>query len=146
MGLANLVAILKQVQDPANDYRDIPVPEWGGDVRLRRLDADDWLHFVDRMSEYDVDEDGNFKLKSDMLAFGQDLLCRSIVDEAGELAMDSDGGRKMLKQHPFILMRLMREAMELSGLAGDVEESIEGAKKNSAIADSASSASTSPSG
>jgi hypothetical protein len=130
MGLANLVAILREAQDPKNDYRTVPVPEWGGDVRLRRLDADDWLHFVDRLGEYDVDAAGNFKLKSEMLAFGQDLLCRSVVDEAGELAMDSDGGRKALKQNPFILMRLMREAMDLSGLAGDVEEAIEGAKKN----------------
>ncbi len=146
MGLANLVAILQQAQDPENDHRDVPVPEWGGDVRLRRLDADDWLEFVDRLGQYDVDEDGNFKRRSEMLSFGVDLLARSIVDETGELAMDSEGGRKMLRQHPFVLMRLMKEAMDLSSLAADVDETIDAAKKNSATADSESSASSSPSG
>jgi len=146
MGLANLMAILQQAQDPKHDYRDVPVPEWGGDVRLRRLDADDWLEFVDRLGQYDVDESGNFKRRSEMLSFGVDLLARSIVDEAGELAMDSEGGRKMLRQHPFILMRLVKEAMDLSSLAADVDEMIEGAKKKSPTADSASSVSSSPSG
>jgi hypothetical protein len=129
MGLVNLVAMLQQ-QAEEKDYIDVPVPKWGGEVRIWRLDAEAFVEFADRLQAYEFDGDGQFVKRSDMIDFGVDLLARSIGDEAGNRVMNSDAGRKKLRRDPFVLVNLLNHAMELSGLAGDVDEAVENAKKN----------------
>lgn len=129
MGLVNLVALLKNDADK-QDFVDVPVPEWGGEIRIWRLDAADWVHFVDRLNQYELDEAGNFVRRSQMLDFGVELLAKSIGDEQGNRVWDSEEGRRKLRFSPFVAVRLMKTAMDLSGLAGDVDASIDAAKKN----------------
>lgn len=127
MSLVDYELLLAEEEE---DFRDVPVPEWGGDVRIRRLNADDWVTFVELLSSADTDQDGMFKSKTEMIAFGVNLLARTITGADGQLVLNSDRGRKKLERDPFVLTTLLREAMDLNRLSKDVEQRIDDAKKN----------------
>lgn len=112
------------------EFRDVPVPRWGGDVRLRRLELHDWIHFADKLKDYELDADGFFVQRAQLIDFGVELLAKTIVGEDGRLPLDNDAGRRRLQRDPFVLVQLLRESMDLSCLAGDVHDALTRAKKN----------------
>ena len=113
-------------------YKNVPVPEWGGDVRLQRLHAADRVSVVMLADTMERDEKGRIKHNADALRFGAELLALSIIDEGGKATFDHPDGRQFLvTEDPSLLRRLTDEAITLNGLGkAAAEAALDEAKKN----------------
>ncbi|MYV58044.1 hypothetical protein [Streptomyces sp. SID3212] len=119
MALLNKDAILK-----ADDmvFEDIPVPEWGGDIRLKTMTGTQRDAFEDKS----MDQRGKDP-KMNLTNFRARLLALCIVNEDGRRVF-SDGEITLLGQKSAnVLERLFNKAREMNGMDDkDVEELTKG--------------------
>lgn len=98
-------------------HKDVPVPQWGGDVRIRVLNAGQQIEFADALADAD---------KSKYLAFHMIVAC--VVDEDGAQLFDHDSYEWLKQQDPEAIALLFKEILELNKLN---EGAVENAAKNS---------------
>jgi len=99
------------------DTDDLEVPEWGGTVRVRGLDA---LYMRELMQTGFVDAtSGQVDLgKLDLPG----LVGRSIIDEAGNPVFDARDVKQLASKSFAPLMKIATKALQLSGIATAEEE------------------------
>jgi hypothetical protein len=103
---------IREAQGPS--FWMVPVPEWGGEVRARRLTAQDYLRFA----EFPVStQEERFQRLIELIRM---LLTN---DDGSPLMRDEDA--YLLTEAPTLATRLGLELMRLNGLIRD------DAKKNS---------------
>lgn len=96
---------------------DVPVPEWGGTVRVRALTGEERDAF-----EIQLAGDGD-KKKRDLNNLRAKLVARSVVDEAGARIFTDDDVHKLGLKSAAALDTVFTVAQRLSGLRKeDVEE------------------------
>ncbi len=105
-------------------YQTIPVPEWGGDVRLRKLSAAAGIQMGREHAALAKDDDGNPLSPDDAAAFYASLLALSIVDDEDRLQFDDDTGRAFLRSLTFGAQNVLGlAALRLNGmLAAQAED------------------------
>jgi hypothetical protein len=97
-------------------FEDVPVPEWGGTVRVQGLSLGE-LFAIDAGSS---GKDGEIDVKKRSLA----LLRAALVDEAGAaLFSESDLERLAGKSH-LVLRRLLKIADGLNGTSAEAAEQL----------------------
>lgn len=105
--------------------RDVPVPEWGGTVRMRGLTG----------SERDAYEASVRQFKGDRMVVKLEnvrarLVAMCLVDEEGQRLFTDQQAKELGRKSGKILDRLFDEAAKLSGLSEEaVEELAEGFAK-----------------
>ncbi|MEU1908105.1 hypothetical protein [Streptomyces hygroscopicus] len=106
----------------ANDlaYEDVPVPEWGGTVRVRELPGTE----RDKFEAQFVGKDGASIRAEGLEGFRARLAAAAIVDGDGKPLFRSAAEAKRLgEKSATALQRVVDVAMRLSGLTGqDVED------------------------
>lgn len=112
-------------------YLDVEVPSWEEHVRLRRLSPRELLIVIEFAEQFPKKDNDEFVNQDDALAFGAELLARSITDEHGVRQFDHDEGRDFLRNDPVALGLLMPHAMQLHGLGKAEVEQQTALKKNS---------------
>lgn len=117
----------------ANDTQaeSIPVPEWGGDVRIAVMSG----LARDRFIEMQNDGQTGYSV------FQARLLATTIVDDAGNLLFTVEDVDKLRGKSRTVLDRLTQEAVRINGMS---VEAIEREEKNSGADPSGDSGSGSP--
>jgi|TARA_Y100000310_G_scaffold134899_2_gene133816 hypothetical protein len=105
-------------------HRIVPVPSWGGDVRLNKPSALILLPIVQMQEKYQRDDDGRFTSDVEAIEFATELLSKMIANEESELQFDSVDGKARLGRDFAAIQSLIEEATDLCGLGEDA------AKKN----------------
>lgn len=113
-------------------HEDLPMPQWGGTVRVRTMTGQERDEF--RMA---VSAEGGVPVGQ----FNAALLLVTLVDEAGERLFTPDDMAALQKKNAATLDRLALVAVRLNGLGG---QAVEGAVKNSSSGQSDDSGSDSP--
>jgi len=112
---------------------DVPVPEWGGTVRVRALKGYERDKFEDSVTDQ---EGGTARVIAENLR--AKLVALSIVDEQGKRLFSEDDVRRLGGKSAKALDRVFSVAQRLSGISSDdVDELV----KNSGAGPSASSGS-----
>lgn len=119
----------------ASDLRteDVPMPEWGGDVRLRVLTGTE----RDAFGKSLIGADG----KADMSGYEAKLLALCIVDEAGNRVFSSIDVTALAGKSAPALRRAYEVAERLNAMGS---AAVDTAEKNSASAPSSASTSDLP--
>ncbi|MBI0294507.1 hypothetical protein JBE04_08425 [Streptomyces sp. PRKS01-29] len=101
-------------------YEDVPVPEWGGTVRVRELPGTE----RDKFEAQFVGKDGASIRAEGLEGFRARLAAAAIVDADGKPLFRSAAETKRLgEKSATALQRVVDVAMRLSGLTGqDVED------------------------
>lgn len=101
-------------------YEDVPVPEWGGTVRVRELPGTE----RDKFEAQFVGKDGASLRAEGLEGFRARLAAAALVDGDGKPLFRSAAETKRLgEKSAAALQRVVDVAMRLSGLtAADVEE------------------------
>lgn len=90
--------------------KDVPVPQWGGDVRLRVLNAGQQIEFAETLADAQ---------KAKYLAFHMITACA--IDGQGNQLFEDDSWLR--QQDPEIIAMLFQECLKLNKLnEGAVEE------------------------
>lgn len=98
------------------EYRDVPVPEWGGTVRVRELPGTE----RDKFEQQFVGKDGASVRAEGMEGFRSRLAAASIVDEHGKPLFRSAAETKRLgEKSARALQRVCDVALELSKMSED---------------------------
>ena len=92
-------------------FVEVDVPEWGGTVRLRSLDAEQALH-----QETVIAKRQKGDAKANPLA---SMLSASIVDGAGAPLFTEKDMHELGKKNPGVLIRLVKAANDLNQLGAD---------------------------
>jgi hypothetical protein len=103
-------------------HRIVHVKDWGGDVRLNRLGADDVLDIVEMQDEFEKDEDGTFLDQSQAMDFAVEFCAKTIANEAGVLQYDTPDGRDFLRLEFSAVQQLVSEATDLHRLNENAEQ------------------------
>lgn len=111
---------------------DVPVPEWGGTVRICVMSG----------LARDVFISGEGKADAGFSDFQARLLVATAVDAAGERIFEPDDVERLQAKSRTVLDRLTAVAMKLNGLGPQAQEDI---AKNSDAAPSGDTGSASPS-
>jgi hypothetical protein len=103
------------------DYEDVPVPEWGGTVRVRELPGTERDKFE---AQFVGGKDGASIRAEGLEGFRARLASAAIVDGDGKPLFRSAAETKRLgEKSATALQRVVDVAMRLSGLTGqDVED------------------------
>lgn len=105
----------------AEDFRteDVPVPEWGGIVRVKSLTGDERDGFEAQIRE--SRKDGSFR--SNFAKMRVKLLALTIIDEKGRRIFSLEDVEKLGKKSAAAIERVWDVASKLSGLSKeDAEE------------------------
>lgn len=123
------------------------IPEFGGEVLLRKLDAVAGLALHRRHAAMDKDSQGMPKADDDRVEFFVVLLANSIVDEAGEKIFMAEDRRQILRALSFTsLSKAGVAALDLNEMTDKAAEAGEAdRKKNSKSATRGPTPSSSPS-
>lgn len=113
-------------------HEDVPVPQWGGSVRVRTMNGIERDEFRALLSA-----DGGIPIGK----FSAALLAATIVDEKGERLFTMEDVEALQKKSAASLDAPAAVAMRLNGLGGSA---VEDAVKNSEADQSAASGSGSP--
>lgn len=114
-----------EAKDREYDYVD--VPEWGGEVRIQSLSAQERDDYHEHLVELEVDQEGNPKAKRINNKDAEALLCAlGIVDEDGNRLFQKGDYKELRKKSARAIDRIARAIRDLS----DMSEQ-EAAKKNS---------------
>mgnify|MGYP001570879653 CR=1 FL=1 len=106
----------------AATFKSVPVPEWGGDVLLRKLGAAAYVSIADKSKAVPKDGQGNPTLSQETVDLYILMLSLSIVDQSGALIFRSPEARQFLRDEPFdVLDHLAAAAADLNEL-GDTEK------------------------
>ncbi|VVE28185.1 hypothetical protein PPN31114_03512 [Pandoraea pneumonica] len=115
----------------------VPVPEWGGDVRVRMMSGEQRDQLTAMMV---AASDASQNVTA--VRFGQMVVSLCLVDDDGALLFGADRLDELRKKQPHVIERLALHAIRINGLGpGAVEE----AKKPSETIQSSGSGSDSPS-
>lgn len=97
-------------------YLDIDCTSWGCTVRLKRLSAGDVMA-ITKLTGRDGGDETVVIDDSNEVRFMAMVLSKSIVDESGNLLLDSEDGISFLSQEPVnVLVPLSKAAYSHSGL------------------------------
>lgn len=118
-------------------YEDVPVPEWGGTVRLRGLTGTERDAY-----ESSIDKVIGGKFVRDTRNFRARLVALSAITEDGSLLFEQNDVVALASRSSAALSRLFDVACRLSGITEDDVQALEG---NSEPAPSGPSTSVSPS-
>lgn len=118
-----------------SQYEDVPVPEWGGTVRVRSLTADERDAFDESITKLSGNGKGQTR-EIIMKGIRAKLVARSLIDDKGERLFTDAQVETLGKKNATVLDRLFAIAQRLSGLSKDDVEKLAG---KSAPAPSASS-------
>ena len=113
---------------------DVPVPEWGGTVRVRAMSGSDRDSFRDLLRTAEGEQTSNTKFQATLLAF-------TLVNDRGELLFTVEQIQTLGLRSAAALERVGVAAMKLNGLLPDA---IGEAAKNSEAAQNDDSGSDSP--
>jgi hypothetical protein len=116
--------LTRDLIDGADDlpYEDVPVPEWGGTVRLRTLTGSERDEF-----EASVVSQNGTNRRVNLKNVRARLVSLCLVDEEGNRLYTNTDVAKLGKKSAKVLDRLFDKAQKLSGLTDDdVEELVEG--------------------
>lgn len=95
---------------------DVPVPEWGGDVRVRSLTGAERDAFDTSLLGKDGKRNlGNIRAR---------LLALTIVDENGDRVFSDDDADQLGAKSAGVLERLFEVAQRLNGMGAAAEEEI----------------------
>lgn len=130
MNLLNKSAILSS---PDLKHEDVPVPQWGGTVRVRTMTGMERDEFRTSISG-----EGGIPVGK----FAAALLVACLVDESGQRLFTADDMEALQRKSAASLDAPAAVAMRLNGLGGSA---VEAAAKNSGSGQSADSGSASPS-
>ncbi|GAA1015902.1 hypothetical protein Aple_010770 [Acrocarpospora pleiomorpha] len=114
-------ALLTAGQIMATDdraYEDVPVPEWGGTVRVRSLTGTE----RDRFEQSLVGKNNQLRNEN----FRAKLAQLTLVDELGQLLFSKDQISALGRKSSAALARVVEVASKLSGLSEDDLEELEG--------------------
>lgn len=120
------MALLTRGQIHAADdraYEDVPVPEWGGEVRIRALSGTERDAYQNSLVS--IGSGGKVQRLSLQDAMAK-LLVRSIVDEDGERIYADKDTAELGAKNAQVLERLRDVAKRLSGLGKEELEEAEG--------------------
>ena len=102
-------------------YRDVDVPEWGGNVRIGTMTAAERDAFEASM----LPEKG--KKQSDKMAnFRARFVARCVVDEEGKPLFDQADIVELGRKSANVLSRLFDECRELNGMTQEDVSELEG--------------------
>lgn len=102
---------------------DVPVPEWGGEVRIRMLTGEERDAFEASMVE--LKKDGSAKANRENVRARLLVLC--IVNENGEQMFNRADIKLLGRKSAKALERVINRANELNGISEkDIEELAEG--------------------
>jgi hypothetical protein len=102
---------------------DVPVPEWGGEVRIRMLTGEERDAFEASMVE--LKKDGSAKANRENVRARLLVLC--IVNENGEQMFNRADIKLLGRKSAKALERVINKANELNGISEkDIEELAEG--------------------
>lgn len=87
-------------------YATIDVPEWGGTVRLRSMDAASLLDYQEKVKAR----------PDDINALVTHSLVRCVVDDVGELLFTETDVELLLKKNPAVLLDIHAKAIDLNSL------------------------------
>lgn len=105
------------------ETKDIPVPEWGGDVRIRMLTGEERDAFEASMIE--LRKDGTTKANRENVRARLLILC--IVNEQGEQMFNRADIKLLGRKSAKALERVINAANELNGISEeDIEALAEG--------------------
>ncbi|MFJ9531254.1 hypothetical protein [Herbaspirillum sp. NPDC101396] len=113
---------------------DVPVPEWGGMVRVQGMSGSDRDSFQTVLRGDETGRTSNDKFQAILLAF-------TLVGDDGQLLFSVDQVEVLRARSATALERVAVEAMRLNGL---LPEAVADAAKNSEAAQNADSGSDSP--
>lgn len=107
----------------ANDLQtvDVPVPEWGGPVRVRTLTALERVRFNEANTKAGL---------TDMAAFQGLLVIATVVDEAGQPIFDASDLEALNQKSSAAVDRVFQKAIELNGMGN---KAVDDAEKESAV-------------
>ncbi|WP_321902090.1 hypothetical protein [Paraburkholderia tropica] len=111
-------------------FEDVPVPEWGGDVRIGVMGGKVRGALMDALVE-----------KQPVERFQALMLASTIVDENGKQLFSAEDVEQLSDKNTDVLVRLVAVAMRLNKIG---QKATEDAEKNSEAAQSGSSGSDSP--
>jgi len=119
--------ILAQMDIPSEE---VPMPEWGGTVRVRGLSGEQ----RDEFDKSTMAEGPDGRLKQDATNYRAKLVVRCLVDEQNELLFDPERDVRLLaSKGACAIDRLYKVCCRLSGMGVTAHE---GAVKNSEAAPS----------
>jgi hypothetical protein len=102
---------------------DIPVPEWGGEVRIRMLTGEERDAYEASMVE--LKKDGSAKANRDNVRARLLILC--IVNEQGEQMFNKADIKLLGRKSAKALERVINKVNEMNGISEkDIEELAEG--------------------
>lgn len=105
------------------ETKDIPVPEWGGEVRIRMLTGEERDQFEASMVE--LRKDGSTKSNRENVRARLLILC--IVNENGERMFNKADIKLLGRKSAKALERVVNACNELNGISEqDIEELSEG--------------------
>lgn len=95
--------------------KDVPVPEWGGEVRVRTLSGEERDKFEASMIE--LKKDGSVKRNSENVRARLVVVC--VVNEQGEQMFNNADVRMLGKKSSAALDRVASAAQELNAFSED---------------------------
>lgn len=115
----------QQLSTPDVAYEEVPVPEWGGSIRLKGLTGSERDAF--EASIIQITGQGRHETrKIDSRNIRAKLLVLSIVDEKGERVFGDGDVAALGQKSALVLDRLFGVAQRLSGLGEDDVEKLAG--------------------
>ena len=127
---------LDQLAKPSARVEDVPIPAWGGSIRVREVGADRRFEIEDAISGSGEWKDRNL---GERLAF---LLRLTAVDADGEPLVDASDLARIGAQPPSVLWPIFRAICRVNVLGSEEAAALEG---ESAAEPSGDSPSASPS-
>lgn len=121
---------------PDQAYEDVPVPEWGGTIRVRGLTAGE----LDTFQDSNLEGAGK-KQKVTLRDIRARLVVLTVVDGEGQRMFGNADIHALSQKSAVAMDRVYAVAARLSGLT---DENIEELAKNSGSAPNGASASVSP--
>jgi hypothetical protein len=98
------------------------VPEWGGNVPLRALNAWDQSEYNESIMDVVADKDGGFTAVPKLGGAEIKLVARGIADEDGPWFSEEE----LRKKSYAAINRIAKRLREMSGMSGDALETAKG--------------------
>jgi len=101
------------------DTRDVPIPKWGGSVKVRAVTIREWEIHQSRMARIGDDESKQGKANAMLLA-------RCIVDDSKRRVFEDADVNQIAELGAGDVVKLTNAVIELSGLTDDAEDEVRG--------------------
>lgn len=119
--------------------RNVPVPEWGGEVTVRGLTGIERDAYEAGIQQIRPKPDGTREVVFVRDNARAKLLVKCLVDEQGNRIFKDNDAPALGKKNGAVIDRLYDVAAELSGLSEQAQKDIEGNSEGAQSADSPSS-------